>query len=246
MTPIFIISFNRYTMLKKLVDRLVEMKQTRIIIIDNKSTYQPLINYYNQINSTFEIIYMPANYGHGVIGRVYRDPKFREKYQLGKVNFVYTDCDVVPVKECPVDFIEKFNEVLMKYPSIMKVGFGIKIDDLPDCFGGKRWVLNRHAMHWRRKIADKDLNIDLYRSPLDTTFSYRRAGTFPGKDMRSLRTGSPYLVKHLPWYIDSSNLSEEDHYYIDSVNKNKSITSSYFVHFQLYKKKEKKSKQKKE
>jgi hypothetical protein len=237
MTPIFIISFNRYTMLKKLIDRLVELKQERIIIIDNKSSYQPLLQYYSEIKNKFEIIYMPNNYGHHVISQVYRDQKFKDKYELDKVNFVYTDCDVVPVKECPDDFMEKFSEVLKRYPSIVKVGFGLKMDDLPNCFGGKKWVLRRQSRFWKRKIADKNLGIDLYSAPIDTTFSYRRANTAPGKDARSFRTGAPYLARHLPWYINSEKLSKEDRYYINTVTKSrKSKVSSYFVHLKLYKK----------
>ena len=30
---------------------------------------------------------------------------------------------------------------------------------------------------------------------------------------RSLRTGPPFVARHLPWYIDPLNLSDEDRYY---------------------------------
>ena len=33
-----------------------------------------------------------------------------------------------------------------------------------------------------------------------------------------LITDRPYVVRHLPWYSDSSNLSEEETYYIKTAN----------------------------
>ena len=176
---------------------------------------------------------MPSNYGHRVIKYLYNDVQFKSKYELDKVNYIYTDCDVVPVPDCPRDFIEKFDQILKKYPAIKKVGFGLKIDDLPDYFTGKNWVLSKHTKHWQNKIVDKELGIDLYASPIDTTFCYRRANTAPGKERKALRTGYPYLARHLSWYVDSNNLSSEDQYYISSVKGSK---TSYFVRKKLYQK----------
>jgi hypothetical protein len=31
--------------------------------------------------------------------------------------------------------------------------------------------------------------------------------------MRALRTGFPYVARHLPWYADSAHLGDEDRYY---------------------------------
>lgn len=91
MIPIFIISYNRYTVLKRLVDRLSELGQEKIVIIDNKSTYGPLLKYYTEIKDSFDIIYMKGNDGHKVITNLYLDLDFRNRYQLEKINFMYTD-----------------------------------------------------------------------------------------------------------------------------------------------------------
>lgn len=226
MIPIFIISYNRYTVLKRLVDRLSELGQEKIVIIDNKSTYGPLLKYYTEIKDSFDIIYMKGNDGHKVITNLYLDLDFRNRYQLEKINFMYTDCDVVPAEECPADFVEKFDEVLKKY-KVEKVGFGLRIDDLPDLFEGKQIVVNWELQFWRSKIRDEDIGIDLYPAAIDTTFSYRRASTVPGWTNNSYRTGTPYVAKHLPWYVDTKNLLEEDQYYIDIIKQSSRGGSSW-------------------
>lgn len=223
MIPIFIISFNRYTVLRKLIDRLLEMNEIRIVVIDNKSNYEPLLQYYEVMKGVFEIIHMPGNAGHLVITSLGRDPSFRGKYELDKLNFMYTDCDIVPVTECPNNFMEKFDEILKKYP-VDKIGLGLKIDDLPDCFEGKKIVVNWECQFWGTKIHDESLDVDLYPAAIDTTFSYRRAGTIPGW-AGGYRTGHPYIARHLPWYVDGNNLSDEDKNYMNTVKGSSSWVS---------------------
>jgi hypothetical protein len=213
--PIFIISFNRYTALKKLIDRLTEMKQERIVVIDNQSTYEPLLQYYHQeIGKQFDLILMPKNYGHDVWKIIFKDMTFIMKYRLNLDPFIYTDCDVVPSEECPLDFAQRFNEILARYSSVAKVGFSLRIDDLPDSFEAKQRLIRWESQFWKNKIYDHQIKIDLYPAPIDTTFACCRPNISPGWTRHSVRTGSPYLARHLPWYIDSGNLSEEDRYYI--------------------------------
>jgi glycosyltransferase involved in cell wall biosynthesis len=213
-TPIFIISFNRPTMLRALINRLMELRQERIIIVDNNSTYEPLLEYYQEIQDSFEIIHVPMNHGCKIMTKLWKDKEFIKKYELDKINFIYTDCDIVPAEECPLDFVEKFNEILEKYRNILKVGFSIKIDDLPMTFkaGGK--VVKWEAQFWGNKNFDHQLKVDLYSAPIDTTFSCQRANTRPGWTELSLRTGRPYTARHLPWYINENQLSEEDQHYL--------------------------------
>ena len=212
---IFIISFNRLTMLRRLIDRLTEMRQERIIIIiDNHSNYKPLLDYYEGIRDSFEIIRLQENHGFRIMSKLYGNRHFRETYGLEKNNFIYTDCDVIPSAECPSDFIEKFNAILKKYDTITKVGLGIKIDDLPDSFTAKKKVMRWEAQFWEREIIDDEIGVKLYSAPIDTTFSCQRANTIPGWTESCFRVGNPYVAQHLPWYIDDNNLSDEDQHYL--------------------------------
>jgi hypothetical protein len=196
-----------------MINRLIELKQEKIVIIDNGSTYEPLLQYYREIEGLFEIMHMHMNHGHSVMTRLFRDDfNFRRKYRLDEINYIYSDCDIVPEEECPKDFIEKFHAVLQKY-KVNKVGFGIKIDDLPESFEARDRLIKWESQFWRNKIHDEELGLDLYPAAIDTTFACRRAGTIPRWTGNAFRTGPPYVARHLPWYIDSKNLSEEDRYY---------------------------------
>ncbi len=215
MTPIFIVSFNRYTFLKKMMDRLLEMGQ-RIVVVDNGSTYEPLLRYYDEIGNVVELIRLGQNHGYAVMKRLFKDPEFSEKYELRSKDFMYSDDDVVPIEECPSDFSEKFARVLRKYTKAAKVGFGLKYDDLPESFSSRANVMRVQESYQMEKIHDSEIGLDLYISPIDTTLALGRAGVEPGWTKHAFRTGFPYLARHLPWYIDSENLSEEDRFYMSA------------------------------
>ncbi len=214
MVPIFIISYNRYTALKKLIDKLLSFNLTRIIILDNNSTYEPLLQYYSELKE-IDIIRNKENFGHLILRELYKDKRFKTKYNLNKENFIYTDSDILPIDECLKDFVNIFNLILKKYP-VEKVGFSLKIDDFPETFKMKNTLISWESQFWKNKIFDKNLNLNLYKAPIDTTFALRRAGTFPGWSESCYRTGFPYMARHLPWYVDSENLSSEDIFYINS------------------------------
>jgi hypothetical protein len=206
-------------MLKRLIDRLLEMGQERIIIIDNGSNYDPLLNYYQEIGNSFEILRMEKNHGYKVFTNLCRDPQFFTRYKLDQENFMYTDCDIVPCEECLPDFVDKWNDILGRYPDIKKVGFGLKIDDLPDSFEAKERLIRWESQFWIDKIHDDETGIDLYPAAIDTGFAMRRANTIPGWTNLSFRTGFPYVARHLPWYIDNNNLSEENQNYIRTASE---------------------------
>jgi hypothetical protein len=53
----------------------------------------------------------------------------------------------------------------------------------------------------------------VYRAPIDTTFALYRAGV-PFQMEPALRTGNPYVARHLPWYQNSARPSAEQRYYL--------------------------------
>ncbi len=221
MTPILIISFNRLTVLQKLLDRLDCLKHKRIIIVDNASTYPPLLEFFRDLGQKAEIVRMDKNYGHMVLHQVWAERQLRVHLGLEDMNYIYTDNDMMPEYDCPNDYIEKFSSVLNKYPWVKKVGLSIRIDDLPDTFEKKGILTRWESQFWRRGFRDTELNLDLYHAAIDTTFAMQRAGQRADYVDGSvcLRTGPPYIAKHFPWYIDSKNLSDEDKYYIETAGE---------------------------
>ena len=203
--PVIINNFNRVESLKLLIAALEKRGYTNIYIIDNLSTYPPLIEYYN--SCPYTVFRLDRNIGINAFWISGIHKKFRGEF------FVYTDSDVVPVEECPDDFMEIFLNVLKKHPLARKVGFSLKIDDLPDHYLMKEKVIN-----WEKRFFEKRIDDLLYWAPIDTTFAlYRPRGRRRPANFyaETYRTAYPYMARHLPWYIDSLNPDEENRYYME-------------------------------
>ena len=197
----FINCRDRVTPLLALIDYLERAGCERVHLLDNDSTYPPLLEYYERTPHT--VIRLDQNFGSkalwqsGILDELGIDGRY-----------VYSDPDVVPIEECPLDAIEYFGEVLDRYPGYSKAGFGLKYDDLPDHFRNKDKVVAWESKFWQRQIAPR-----LYDAPLDTTFALYRTAEHAPK--AAIRTGYPYLARHTTWYWDSDNLSEENRYYTE-------------------------------
>ena len=127
-----------------------------------------------------------------------------------KTPYIYTDPDVIPIEECPDDFIKKFLEILNNNLLIKKVGFGIKYDDIS--FFDKEKIIKLEQSH-----LDCPLDEEQFFAPIDTTFAvYRNIRYYTFRE--SIRMGYPYLIKHLPYYFDYDNLSEDELYYIKNAD----------------------------
>lgn len=208
-TPIIINNYNRLTTTVKLIYALEKRGYKNIHILDNQSTYPPLLEYYSK--TSYKVHYLKKNYGAKALWKSGLWWEFINSY------YVYTDSDVVPVDECPDDFIEYFYALLKKYPQVHKVGFSLKIDDLPDYYKNKKEVID-----WEKKFYTKLKEENVFVAPIDTTLAlyrpYSKRGSRDGSS-EMLRTGFPYQLKHLPWYLDDNNLSEEDIYYINTTSQ---------------------------
>jgi hypothetical protein len=52
-----------------MIDQLSKFPGMTLYVIDNKSTYPPLIEYLKSIEGTVKVLYQPENYGHKVYER---------------------------------------------------------------------------------------------------------------------------------------------------------------------------------
>ena len=206
--PIIINNYNRLSYLLSLINSLEIRGYKNIYIIDNDSTYPPLLEFYDKCK--YKVFRLNKNIGFCSIWKTNIYSRFKHSY------YVYTDSDMEIHKDCPDDFMEYFIKILNKYPLCQKVGFGIKIDDIPDCYKMKDEVIEHEKKFWIKKLDD-----NLFDATIDTTFAlYRPYSKGPANVLRlNIRTGFPYLIKHLPWYVDSTNLSAEEKYYINNTRK---------------------------
>jgi len=199
--PIIINSFNRLTCLKQLISFIVDKKLPNpVIILDNGSIYEPLLEYYKTL--PYEIIMLNNNLGHEAL---WKSGLYANRFKNG--HYIYTDPDVVPVEECPADLVHHLFDVLKRYPKFLKLGIGLKIDDLPDHNPHKASVIG-----WEEQFWKTELEPGLYKADIDTTFAIhdpRQKSAWA----RSFRTGFPYIARHTTWYLDPNNLPDDEIFY---------------------------------
>lgn len=134
-----------------------------------------------------------------------------DKYGL-KNNYVVTDCDVVPTEECPYDVVEFFSYGLEAFSFLRKIGLSLLINDIPDHYLNKDKV-----QRWEGQFWGAPVNQYFFNAPVDTTFALYRAGA-QHNISESFRSAPPYCARHLPWYSDSSNPTEEEIFYFKNAS----------------------------
>jgi hypothetical protein len=194
---------NRDTLhhLSELVEKLKQFGYHKIIVLDNQSTYPPLLEYYQ--NASIRVVYLNQNIGPYALWQSDLFEEIRHDY------YVYTDSDILPIENCPPDFINHFKDILDRYTSLEKVGFSLKIDDLPSFFPFKEDVL-AHEIKFQECSQDEQV----YFAPIDTTFALYRPDAFGGWRIPAARTKYPYTARHAPWYIDPNQLPDDMKYYL--------------------------------
>ena len=208
--PIIIISYNQLKYLEQLVNFLLDKKYTNIVILDNNSTYPPLLTYFKEIETKVVVYRSTKNEGHLSF---WENEELYKKYTKGY--YVITDADIVPNKECPEDFLQTFRQLLDKCYDRTKVGFSLKIDDIPSTNPNKDEIVAWESKYWNSEIIS-----NVYKAPIDTTFAlYRPYYKYKLKDFtKAWRTGFPVQAIHGGWYVNLKELTEEQLYYMKTAN----------------------------
>lgn len=200
--PVFIVSFNRLSYLESLVKQLEDFGFNNICIIDNHSSYQPLLDYYNKIEH--KVYYMKENLGHMVFWKSDIFKKFRNNF------YIVTDPDLEIPEECPQDFIKVFFDTLRKHPYVRKIGFSLKISDLPDS------EFSNSVYDWEKQFYTTYIKkYNMYYAEIDTTFALYLPDQFLKRQnfISAYRIGKPYELRHLPWYKTNECVTDEDIFY---------------------------------
>lgn len=199
--PVFIVCFERVDALKKLTSWLEQHNVKKIVYIDNDSTYPPLLEFYK--TTKHQVLHLNRNIGQTApwslaITRVLVPEDF----------YVVTDPDIIPIEECPKDFMKHFLNIHEGFPAYQKVGFGLKTDDLPDFYPLKNAVVDWEKQFWLHPLGN-----DLFEAGLDTTFALYKPFVYKYILHPSIRTGGKYVARHLPWYDNPAKKTPEDVHY---------------------------------
>jgi hypothetical protein len=207
--PIFIISYNRLDVLKQSIEKFEGDGYHNLIIIDNASNDKKLLQYLHKI--PYKVYFLKQNFGPRVLWECHLfDDIITSDY------YVLTDPDILPIAECPPNYVEYFYHIILKYPTKRKVGFSLKIDDLPEEYPFKYDIIRFESFYWENKIIGEDI---LYEAPIDTTFALYRPGfIFNNNFFDGIRTGYPYIARHLGWYYKNFNIQKQDEEYFTQEN----------------------------
>jgi hypothetical protein len=183
---------------------LSKNKNIEVYIIDNASTYEPLLEWYK--TCPYKVIHMDGNHGHTVFWK----KGLYDKY-VKEGNYILTDSDL-DLSNIPDDWLEVLEEGLKKY-KYAKVGFSLEVNDLPNA-SFKSEIQAWESQFWPPKA--RQLDKMFIEAHVDITFSLHR--TNEHGIYSSLRTNRPYTAKHVPsYYTDFDTLPEDEKYYFNTL-----------------------------
>jgi len=201
--PLILITVrDRVTDLRQLVEWLERAGHQRIVLLDNASTYEPLIEYLKA--SPHDVRPLGENLGARCAWLADQVPA--DEW------FVVTDPDIVPIEDCPLDLVAHLREMLEQHPLYSKAGPGLFLDDLDAA----------PFMDWEQSLmgvasaqvplpSGRELAAGVFGSLIDTTFALHRPGT--QFTYQAIRTGRPYMARHLSWYRETDP-TDEDVFYL--------------------------------
>ena len=212
--PVFINSRDRLIPLQRLLPWLLRAGFRRVYILDNASTYPPLLEYYNSLHGCAEVIVLGENLGYQAIWR----SGILERMAI-RTPYIYTDSDVVPADSCPAAVVERLLEVLGRYPLLCKAGLSLRCSDIT-YFEAKEMRQRQELMRFVR------MEPDCFFQEVDTTFAlYRNKRHYSLVEAAAL--ASPAELLHLPWYYDYKDLPEDEAYYMAHADVSSTIVQAW-------------------
>ncbi len=208
--PVIINNRDLLTWPKAMVERISKYDGVGdIIIVDNASTYQPLLDWYK--TNPCKVIYQ-TNLGMAAPWICQAVNNLKAKY------YVVTDSDM-GLEDTPDDTLLYLKDRLESLKELEKVGLGLdwqRVESKSPYYDRlRRYEKDR----WEKSNVQDSVHVDVQ---IDTTFSlYSRQWYFIGGGS----TTFPYVARHYPWELslEEARANEEFKYYID----NATSASSY-------------------
>jgi hypothetical protein len=219
--PIFIIVHDRLTVLKKAVKSFETQIKTPIKIIfhDVASTYKPCLDY---LESTKYDVYRSKINSHLTVMNT-----------VNKYMNEHPECEYYVITDPDIELDNVNGDILDFYIFLSKmnpgkvIGPSLRIDDLPDNYPHKQKVIKHESQYWDKSPTIIDYNNNKYKIQyqlIDTTFQLVPKTNLSRKFPRQgIRCYAPYGARHLDWYLNTANLSEDQIYY--SKNSSKHISN---------------------
>jgi hypothetical protein len=228
--PIFVIVKDRLEYLQKSVTSWKKYIDTpiEIIYIDQESTYPPMINYLKNLKE--KVVWNTQNV-NPINGKTDNNhfwlnwPKIIKKHidqmTIRPSHFCVSDPDIT-FNDIPGDVLEVYATLLKINSKIRCVGAQLDINDIPHTrimrkFINRLWEkATDHEPIKIIKIGNQDIKYQI--TSIDTTFAIFNSNFDyeSPKTKISIRVRKPYSAKHLDWYIDHTDMTDEQIYYLEN------------------------------
>lgn len=219
--PIILNNRNLVTYPKQMLQELLTFDNVgEILIVDNGSTYEPLLEWYE--TKPCEII-KTINNGHLSPWMIDLPKKLNSKF------YVVTDSDL-DLSITPKDSLMYLKEKLEKHQEYTRIGLSLKNWEVSENSPYHNFLKNWSITNWDVNSVNDGLLIN---QQIDTTFAiYDIDKNHRGS---SCSTYLPYSVNHIPWEFtneiinDMENKNYEYYYYL--INSNSSSSYKGFINF---------------
>lgn len=187
--PVIIINYNRCQTLIQMVDWLLHLDEAvSIIILDNASTYPPLLKYYDSIDlPNVQIKRFKKNHK---LNKMIAISQTMQRYDY----YVVTDADLIPYADTKGNILGRMKAMLEKYKDINHIGASLSIEDIPDHYPLKNAVRKWEGQFWTHPREE-----NVYEAFVDTTFAMYRGDSYLMELYPALRLGKNYSLKHVDW-----------------------------------------------
>ena len=217
MIPVYIPTFNNPTYTNNFINQLERLNLSMITVVDNASTYPPMVKLLHEISSKYELIRLNENRGPHLL---IRDLNYYEKLPN---YFILSDPDIEISRNIPEDFVKTLIDVSEEF-KIGKVGLALAIpneEELLEKFiyldGEKRSLIEWEEQFWENEVGKTSHGDSIFLTTLDTTFALYNKKYFNLEDRyKSLRIGGRYTSKHLGSYAKTIVPQEENEYYLSN------------------------------
>lgn len=215
-TPIIILNRDRLTCTERLVDSLLLLGYDDITILDIASTYPPLLEYYK--SCPVEVI-MADNIGHKGLWTAGYIDRWKNYSWIA-----VTDSDIQLHPDTPKGFIEQMITVAKDY-RVGKVGLAIEYKDITNEYL-RKIIYPIESNYWKQSLVHDRYKV--YNAPVDSTFCIVR----PDQPFNyaALRIAD-WPIRHLDWYSDWNNLTEEEQYYMDHADATIATTKAHYLKY---------------
>lgn len=206
--PFVIISRNRYSFVREAVEfGLRQSIRLKVVVADMASTYPPLVDYLNNLDSNQVQVLRLSNLGPRGL---WINSQFIAAVRDSGFFLTDGDLDYSMTGDSCCETLIEYSE---SYPGMRKIGSALRIDDLNLENKKQKNVSLSESDNWNdlRRISP-----EVFLAPADTQLAFYPRYTENFYFWPALRIAGSCQVRHAPWYENPEVRSPEEIFYMEN------------------------------